>query len=119
MNSILPQLYIPDKESENFRTLIRYISWCSKQIGRVKTRIKSVLATLGVIIEEDYPEEAARYWSGYYIKWLENLELDKGAARDCLQFHLQELRDHRTRKAKILKRLRTICKKTRRHEEKV
>lgn len=111
-NGDLNALYIPDQESENFRTLVRYLCWCSKQGARVKTRIKSVLATLGVIIQDDYPDEASRYWSGQYIAWIANLELDNGPARDTLQFHLQELKEHRKRKADILKRLRVLCKES-------
>lgn len=112
----LDPLYIPDKESEDFRTLVRYMGWCSKQMARTKTRIKSVLATLGVIIEEDYPEEAARNWSGYYINWIAQLKLENCSAQVTLHYHLEELRSHRRRKAEILKRLRAICKETGRIE---
>jgi transposase len=112
----LDLLYIPSEESDNFRILVRYIQWCSRQNIRIKTRIKSVLAYLGITVYEDYPEEASRNWNGNYIKWLEELEFDSGPARDCLQYHIQELREHRNRKASILRRLRKECKGTERME---
>ena len=115
-NGSLDALYIPSQESENFRVLVRYLVWCPHQEGRIKTRIKSVLAFLGVTVYDDYPEEWSRHWSGNYIKWLESLELDSGPARDCLLYYIQELREHRSRKASILKNLRTICKRSERME---
>lgn len=111
-NGDLDPLYIPDKEAENFRVLARYLSYCTRQIIRIKTRIKSVLAYLGVLLDEEYPEEAARYWSGHYISWLEELVMDNGPARDCIRFQLEEMREHKSRKARILRRLRKIWKES-------
>lgn len=104
----LNSVYVPTLEHQELRSLGRLRFNCRQQIVRLKNRIKGHLYFYGIKISN---EQAARYWSGAFIKELEHLADQEGAGASCLSILLEELKEHRQRLYKILRELRRYCRK--------
>lgn len=70
----LSGIYIPSKESIEFRGLVRYRKTLVKEISRNKNRIKSLLYFHGIEIPETH-STASKYWSGKFTQWLFSIKL--------------------------------------------
>lgn len=66
----LKGIYVPGKEAQKHRSLVRERASIAKSQSRVKNQIKSHLHFYGIEIPEDF---ARRYWSGNFVKWLEQI----------------------------------------------
>lgn len=106
----LNAIYVPCEEAQNLRSLSRHLRRCVQSQTRVKNRIKALLNYNGV----EYPSATKRLSKGY-ANWLQELELDNGPGRQTMQYHVEELLEHRTRIAKIIRQIKTYCKKTGRY----
>ena len=69
----LTPLYIPQEETIEFRSLVRYRKTLVKQIAQNKCRIKSFLYAHGYSIP-DQLASASKYWSGKFSKWIRSIE---------------------------------------------
>ncbi|MDA3865691.1 MAG: IS110 family transposase [Salinivirgaceae bacterium] len=70
----LVSIYVPSRQLEELRGLMRYRKTLVKDISRNKTRIKMFLYRNGV----DIPDElgtASKYWSSAFTKWLKTVRL--------------------------------------------
>ena len=99
-NGNLISLYVPSESGQNLRSLCRQYRMIVQSITRVKNRIKAHLHYNGL----QYQRESS-YWSDGFIAYLRDLPLDEGPAKSCLNIHLDELEEHRRRKAHIFKEL--------------
>lgn len=68
----LRSIYVPSRESEELRSLIRYRKTLVKDIARGKNRIKSNLLFHGVEIPASY-RQASKYWSNQFTLWLKGV----------------------------------------------
>ena len=66
-------IYVPSKESIEFRGLVRYRKTLVKEISRNKNRIKSLIYFHGIKIPASH-NTASKYWSGVFTEWLLTLE---------------------------------------------
>ncbi len=82
----LEGIYIPSKESEELRALVRYRKTFVKDISRGKNRIKSFLYFHGIEIPEA-TLQASKRWSNRFTLWLQNVIL----ATECGDIVLQDL----------------------------
>lgn len=72
-NNDLTAIYIPSKICLNDRSLNRYRGTVSKDLSRVKNRIKSFLNLNGINLPDDISEKR---WPKKLITWLRELDLD-------------------------------------------
>ena len=101
----LDGIYIPEVEAEQIRGMARLArSTCSKERTRWKNRITSYLDYYGI----QTPSHSSK-WSQTYIKWLENLELDRGPGREALLFKLEELKQFQIKAKELKKSLKKQC----------
>ena len=68
----LNSIYIPTRESEELRSLVRYRKTLVKDITRGKNRIKSSLYFHGIDVPNEYLQDA-KYWSNRFTKWLKSI----------------------------------------------
>jgi len=105
----LKSIYIPKEDDQHLRSLCRLYRKAVQDTTRVKNRIKGHLYFNGVKL----PFESS-YWSGKMISHMEALPLDKGPAKEYLMICIDELRYHRERIAKILRKVRGYVNERRR-----
>ncbi|RMD95166.1 MAG: IS110 family transposase [Calditrichaeota bacterium] len=99
----LEGIYVPDKQSEGFRALVRLRRQLSKDQSKVKNRIKSLLLFLG----EDVPEDInTKNWSQKYINALKELPIEVKESKQTLDNLIQYLEVIRLQLAKVIKQLR-------------
>src|SRR6187402_1805093 len=67
----LQPVYIPDKELEADRQLVRCVERFNRDLTRIKNRIKGLLYQVGIKIPEQF---AKSKWSKKFILWLQELE---------------------------------------------
>jgi len=69
---MLKPIFVPDRQTESDRTLIRYRHRLHSDLVRSKTRIKSFLNHFGIKLLAEFENSK---WTIALIKWLRNLEL--------------------------------------------
>jgi len=80
-------IYIPDRDNERDRNLIRYYLTLKKDTARAKNRIKSLLNSYYIEI----PEQIGKNWSKNFIQWLKENEEVKDSARAALNLMISQL----------------------------
>lgn len=74
-NGELKGIYVPQRETEELRTYVRYRKSLVKEINRHRCRIKSLLYYYGISIPEAH-QKASRYWSKRFTDWLRTVEFE-------------------------------------------
>lgn len=72
-NDELEQVHIPSEELEADRSLVRQRFRHSKDLARVKNRVKSLLMQHGIPIPKNFTTQQTRHWSKVYVHWLTGL----------------------------------------------
>jgi transposase len=103
----LKGIYIPDKLSEELRSLSRQRYQAMKDKTRIKNRIKSYLAFYGHKIPENYQ---VKNWSGGFIEQLRQLEFNYPIGKDQLNIYLEQLIETKSRMLVIIRQLRQYIK---------
>lgn len=106
-NGELTPLYIPCRQSQEDRSLVRMrISMVSKQT-RCKNQIKALLSFYGIQIP---PELSSSYWSNRFICWLENISFQYDSGRNTLGVLLSELKHLRCSILQLTKEIRHLSR---------
>jgi transposase len=88
-NGELTPVYVPPRQSQEDRSLVRMRTQMVKKQTRCKNQIKGLLSFYGISI----PKELVRsHWSNRFICWLESLELEYVSGKQALSALLSELR---------------------------
>ncbi len=104
-------IYVPSQQAIKDRNVIRERSSVAKSERRVKHQIKSHLMFMGFEIPEDLEK---RYWSGRFIKWLEQIETENKDI--ALGLKLKRLSMMRKQQLIAVKALRALSKQDRNKE---
>jgi transposase len=106
-NCTLRAIYVPDRQAQEDRSLVRLRASFVRKQTRAKNQIRALLEYYGI-----HPKEVAgspeRHWSGAYIQWLQNVPFchpSGRAAMDALLGELLSLREtiaHLTRQIRLL-----------------
>lgn len=103
----LRSVYVPSRGRLEDRSLVRLYAQVVRKQTRCKSQIKAVLAFYGVVI----PEELARSrWSCRFIRWIEQLRMERASGDQCLRLLLEELHPHRQTLAQVMRALREMAK---------
>lgn len=97
-------IYIPSRQQEELRLLMRLRFRIVQQQTRIKNRIKQLLYSQGIAIPLHF--SGSKRWSHAFILWLESLSLNTSAGNFALKnllLQLQQIRQHNTI---VLKQLR-------------
>lgn len=103
-------IYIPDKELEADRQLVRLNDRYSNDLTRAKNRIKGLLRLMGIKIPERF--ESAN-WSGAFVKWLKELECEQPSIRTVLDNQVFLMETIKEKKLATLREIRKLMAKPR------
>ena len=108
-NGELTGIYIPNKYTDELRSLVRYRKTLVKEISRHKNRIKSHLYYFGITVPDSLVQ-ASTYWSGKFTQWLETIEHSTPYGDIVLQGTLETVKHLRGELLKINRKLRELEK---------
>jgi len=111
----LEAIHVPSIRLREDRSLIRQRKTLRKEETRVKNRIKQFLHFRGIDIP---PHFSNSYWSGAFIKWLEELSLYCDTGTATLSSLLRQLSSRRKELASLSRDIR-ILSKTEAYRDKV
>lgn len=110
----LKQIYVPAKEQEQDRKLVRTLEATTKKTTRCKNQIKGVLSLFGLEIDE---EKIKSHWSKAYINEIEEISKnEENSLSVSLRCYLKELMNLREIKLEIAREIRKLSK-TERYRE--
>lgn len=87
-NGELAPLYVPSREAQEDRSLVRMRTTMVRKQTRCKNQIKALLSFYG----QEPPIDLASRWSNNFICWLENVEFHRSSGKQSLKTLLSELR---------------------------
>ena len=106
-NGELTPLYVPSRQAQEDRTLVRMRMQMVRKQTRCKNQIKSLLSFYGV----DPPEDLVRSrWSNRYITWLESLDFQYVSGNHSLSALVSELRHLRQTICDLTKHIRHLAR---------
>lgn len=105
----LKSIYVPTKESEELRSLIRYRKTQVKDISRGKNRIKSNLYIHGINIPPEH-QQASKYWSNNFTEWLKSVSHTTQYGTLVLQDMIETNLTLRSKLLKVTKDIREASK---------
>lgn len=100
----LKGIYVPDNISLEIRSLIRLKDSLTKDLTRLKNRIRAYLFYFGI---EDAPMPS-KHWSRNFINWLKELKMDTTSGRDALDLMINQLETIRDQQKDLLLRLKKL-----------
>ena len=107
-NGTLRGIYIPSRFEQELRTLCRLRGAMTRDLTRVKNRIKGYLNFYGIPIPE---KSECHHWSGKFIKYLEEkIEFAYPSGQDTLKFCIEELKQTKDQLSRIVRELRRITR---------
>lgn len=109
-NGELSSIYIPERDKQEDRSLIRLRTLMVKDQTRSKNRIKSVLYSFGIIIPE---EKVGSHWSKKYIEYLRQEIKKVSTLSDTIELLLINLEKNRDMVATVTKKIRLLSNEKR------
>jgi transposase len=109
-NGELDPIYVPDRQAQEDRNLVRLRYSLVRKQTRCKNQIKSLLAFYGIPIS---PDDTERYWSKRYLAYLESLRLRYASGDAVLQTLLRELQMYRQMISDTTRRIRKLAEQVR------
>lgn len=109
-SGFLHAIYIPDRELEADRQLVRCVERFNRDLTRIKNRIKGLLYQMGIKIPERF---ANSKWSKKFINWLQELECSDPSIKLTLTHQLQMAELYRKQKLILLRDVRSMLHKDR------
>ncbi len=108
-NGDLTGIYVPSRDIEELRNLLRYRNRLSKEISKNKTRIKSYLHANGIKIPAPL-DTTSKHWSGKYTQWLKSIKLTTSYGKVVLDETIDTTEYLRNKLLKVDKELKNIYK---------
>lgn len=113
-NGELKGIYIPSREVQEDRTLLRLHIQLTKEQTRIKNQIKAILGFYGIEIPE---EKVKSHWSREFVRWLETIKFATESGKLALSIQIERLLSLRTRISELVKQIRLLSKTDRYKKE--
>ena len=81
-------IHVPDQKLEADRALVRQRFRLTKDVGRTKNRVKSLLFQFNIPIPDRFTSAQTRHWSKVYINWLKGLEIEQQSLKQVLDNYI-------------------------------
>lgn len=81
-------IHIPDQKLEADRALVRQRFRLTKDVGRTKNRVKSLLFQFNILIPDRFTSAQTRHWSKVYINWLKGLAIEQQSLKQVLDNYI-------------------------------
>jgi transposase len=112
--NMLKPIHIPDVELESDRMLVRYRMRLQRDLSRCKSRIKSMLHQLGIVIP---PRFDNANWSNVFIQWLQALKMPQDSAKITLNFMIDQVLQLRQKQLEVMRGIRALSQNMRYHKD--
>jgi transposase len=83
-------VHVPDPIQEADRALLRQKGRITKDISRIKNRVKSLLFQFDIKIPDRFTAYQTRHWSKVYINWLRELTVEQPSLKLVIDNYLDE-----------------------------
>ncbi|MBL7471488.1 IS110 family RNA-guided transposase [Robertkochia sediminum] len=108
-SQLLKGIDVPDRHLELDRSLLRLRYSLTKDLSRVKNRIKSLLFQYGISIPEEL-DRGSKSWTKAYVAWLESEMVKYPDLKFIIQAHLDYGQYLKVKKKEVSSRLRALAK---------
>lgn len=112
-NGELDPIFVPDRQAQEDRTLVRLRWSLVRKQTRCKNQIKSLLAFYGIGVS---PDGIDAYWSRRFLAYLDAQRLHYASGDAVLQTLLAELRMYRQMISETTRKIRTLAEQERYRE---
>ena len=103
-------IYIHSEKSLHDRALLRIRQNGVKDMTRIKNQIKGALHYSGIKIPQEL-KDCSKYWSGRFVKWLEEeVLLGGGVGQDSFSVLLETFNQRRSQMVKVLRKIRELSR---------
>ena len=102
----LEAIHIPQKKTQEDRSLVRMRLTLRKDLTREKNRVKSMLNFYGIEIPERFLRSG--HWSQAFIKWVKEIKFEYGTAEYALKMLLAEVENMRSLMLEITREIRQL-----------
>jgi transposase len=104
-NGEIDPIYVPERVSQEDRSLVRLRHQFVQKQTRCKNQIKALLGYYGIAIPDDL---ANTHWSRRFISWLEQIQFQRASGTMTLMTLLEELKHLRQSIASVTKQIRAF-----------
>lgn len=104
-NGYLNGIYVPDREQQEDRSLVRLRTLKVKDQTRIKNRIKNSISNYGILIPED---QVGSYWSKKYIESIREVIPQLKTLNYTVEYLLQSLENERETVLDITREIRKL-----------
>ena len=111
----LREIYIPDDEAIEIRSLVRLRGMITKDTTRQKNRIKSYLRYIGIEIPKEFTGPSF-HWPQRFLDWISTVSVKTSSGRQTLDMHIKRLKDLHTQNLEVIRALRALSKTERFNE---
>jgi len=105
----LTGIHIPKRKTQEDRSLVRLRYTVTKDLTRLKLRIKSFLSYYGI----EHPEQFStpgKHWSRRYMEWLNTIEMKADSGRVVLKKHISIFEEMRAQQLSITREVRDLSR---------
>lgn len=106
-------IHIPDEQLEADRSLVRQRAKVSKDLARIKNRVKSLLMQFGISIPDHISASQSRHWSKAYINWLEEVMIQEPSLRQTIDNYIRLGKLMRQELATVTRQVRNLTQEPR------
>lgn len=107
-------IYVPSREAQEDRSLVRMRQTLVRKQTRVKNQIKSFLVFYGVKLPDDIGE---KYWSKRFINWIEGLASEERSGSYSLRILIEELKNLRKMILEVTGKIKALSEESRYRED--
>ena len=103
----LTGIHIPTRKTQEDRSLLRLRYTVTKDLTRIKLRIKSLMSFYGI----DHPERfssVGTHWSRKYMEWLKTIQMEEESGRAVFQTLISEAEEIRKVLLDVTRKIRTL-----------
>jgi len=104
---VIEGIYVPCRPKLEDRSLVRTRQSMVRKRTRCKNQIKGILFFYGITLPEDGAEKG---WSGQFVRWLENIQMERASGDTALKIHLEELGYLRQMIVKLDREIRVLAR---------
>lgn len=115
-SGLLNGIYVPDKEAQEERDLLRRRSDLIKKSTRIKNQIKAKLKFYGIEYPERF-EKSGTHWSKCFLQWLASIKFESSSMKFVMNSLLREIKFIREEILIVTKQLRSLLKSEKHAED--
>jgi len=109
MNNELLPIYVMERSQLEDRKLIRMRYTLSKELTRIKNRIKSDLYFFGIKYPQEF-ERSGTHWSKRFLTWLEGIKFEERSGDISFRLQIRQAKNIRQEILEITKEIKNLSK---------